>query len=278
MRLYKYYTPESFNLICTENGLSLRFSQPSVLNDEFEFDGVITEITPKNIIDMFNISNNPQAQNEKLKFQFGGKEYQRKMIEEFTNDIKIKSKNHYNSSIGVLSLSHEKNSKSLWSYYAKDMSGFMIEIEVDEDIFKFPTLGSDVKYSTKRPPSIVSEFLLGKIVSSKDSLESLSKVMFTKHDSWVKECEFRITSLLSKVPKYGIDPKKFPVHCALLPAPTLKGVYLGARASQEFKGLVIKKLNSTYVDTQLYTSKPCNHSFDMTYIPLNRHTSDTPST
>lgn len=36
MSLHKYYTPESCDYIFVEDGISIRFSQPEILNDIFE--------------------------------------------------------------------------------------------------------------------------------------------------------------------------------------------------------------------------------------------------
>lgn len=269
MLIYKYYTPESNSFVMTNKGVSVRFSQPSVLNDIFEANG----------------SMNIQSQEALLNFSksvFGAENHEELskvfplLPETFQAIIKDKIFSYHNKSnqlmndttVGVLSLTRNKNSRSMWSYYADSHRGFMLEFDIDleKNYFPFNYSSGNVTYTTERPPSLHQYILKnGAPKSSKEVLDIMSKLWTTKDIDWEKEEEFRVIANIEEMDSDNLDSQGFPVFTANVPRDLVKGIYLGARSSEDLKRRMSFWIKKHSPETRLYKAEPCETSYKMDY-------------
>lgn len=268
MIFYKYYPPSSHSFIITDKGLSLRFSQISTLNDEFELSTRTSEMSDDFIAKIFLSSKHPNAIKELIKFlalnEEDKEDFKKKLIIE---EIK-RTKESHDKNIGILSLSMNNNSKNLWAYYAKDLSGFMIEIDINENSLNFPTIHGKVNYSKELPDSLIYKIFKGELNTPEKIANYFSYILLNKHENWSNEEEYRFTGQLSEISHVGYDSNKKPLHCHMFPYEVLKGVYFGPRVDNNIKDAITQQIKKHYPSTKLYHSKPSPDSYDMLYIEI----------
>lgn len=286
MSLYKYYHPDSFDFICTEDGISVRFSQPAVLNDIFEMNGAqsldsmedILKILKTLKIDLFD----EIFENYKV--------YHPYMLGLFANELdkSINSALFEKELVGILSLSLNGNSRTMWSYYSDSHRGFMIDLNIEGkentefDFFNFPNLGSPIKYSNKRPINSYFEHLKGTSNNFKN-FHLFTELVLTKDEDWKNEEEYRVIANIDSIPdtdnmaldkkQYvvsadSLDQNGFPIHCATIPKDKIRGIYLGARASDALERKARFWIQKHSIHTKLYKSSPCKHNYEMIYKEL----------
>lgn len=149
MKLYKYYSPESFDFIFNDEGISLRFSQPELLNDPFEANlglgltkkDEINEVISSTLnlldIEKNKINSNEETTDEIKKEAMTSLDIAcEELIEGYKNELAILREKYQNiysySDIGILSLSQNENSREMWAHYAKNHTGFMIEMDIND--------------------------------------------------------------------------------------------------------------------------------------------------
>ena len=268
MIFYKYYPPLSHSFIITDKGLSLRFSQISTLNDEFELSTKTSKMPDDLITSLFLSSKHPNAKIELFKFLALNEEDKEKFKEKLIIEEIKRTKESHENNIGILSLSMNNNSKNLWAYYAKDLSGFMIEVDINKDSLNFPTIHGKVNYSKELPKNIFSSISKGELNTNKKILNYFSYILLNKHENWSNEEEYRFTGQLSEISHVGYDINQKPLHCHMFPHEILKGVYFGPRIDNNIKDAITQQIKKHYPSTKLYHSKPSPDSYDMLYIEI----------
>ena len=263
MSLFKYYAPDSFDFIFVEGGVSARFSQPSVLNDIFELNGSIDEENSQRSIYKTILKENSCLQD--LSF-----EELQPLIDRFKfdyfNSISDYSNSFSNTQFGVLSLSRRKDSRSMWSYYANDHKGFMIEFNEKSETseyFDFYHEHKDVNYEIKRPKNIVS---INYNDAEKNKL--INELFFTKDKDWEHEEEYRVLASIPDIKTNKLDNDGFPIHSVTVPAAEIDAIYLGVRSSEALarKAKFWIKQNSPAV--KLYKAEPCRTEYKLNYIEV----------
>lgn len=109
---------------------------------------------------------------------------------------------------GILSLSKSNNNITMWSHYAKNHTGLVFELHVNED-FDFFNGYSIVNYSKDYE----------KLSYTKDDEKELYNALITKYTDWEYEEEIRIIDF------YENGAKKFNKHA-------LKTIYFGYKAQE----------------------------------------------
>lgn len=238
MKLYKYYPPESESFILLKNGdISLRFSQPSALNDPFDLSPTI-DIDKKTSHDLAEII---QEKTKSKSMYFldtnTGEPYERATLKQFGDSlyektVKIKKlREHNDLSIGVLSLSKNKKSTLMWSHYSKNHTGFMLEIENSFELKNSNTQlkAQDVDYSKYRPTTKQSE-----------SYSDKSYFIY-KDPVWHYEEEMRLVvelHTLEPTEKTRNDP--LPCYCYTYPRSQLGRIILGAMCPKDVEERIRK--------------------------------------
>lgn len=252
MKLYKYYPPENCEIIFTLRGdISLRFSQPSALNDPFD-------LSPS--IDISNIDIREKVEAIVKRTKTNSKHYMdgntgeyflKGNIDEFERSererlIKQKVNNlkkHNDENIGVLSLSRNKKSSLMWSHYAKNHTGFMIEIENSFDIKteynnSISLIAERVNYHKTRP-----------ITKSSDSHSDKTYFLF-KDPSWKYEKEMRLVIQLNLLkPTDETKNNTLPCYCHPYPVSKLTRIIIGALCPREKEIYIRRWANEFAQDT-----------------------------
>ncbi|HHF3026692.1 TPA: DUF2971 domain-containing protein [Vibrio diabolicus] len=94
--------------------------------------------------------------------------------------------------VGILCLSHKDDNILMWSHYADNHKGFVVEFEVDSADAKYGAkavvrtlIGYPVEYSENMPV----------ITAAKGDFESLKKMFLTKSIDWEYESEYRVLTM-----------------------------------------------------------------------------------
>lgn len=266
--LYKYYSPESYSYVFNEHGISMRLSQPSVLNDIFELQGANYFSNDDEFFDIIKLIDKLKGTKnyETLKHESDlAKSFCRVKILE---DIKKNSILNSDKNFGITSLTVNKNSRTMWSYYANSHKGFMIEFTLnsEEEYLTFKNRCSLVTYSSERPRSFYQQILKnGKEGLDQVDIDLFSKIAMTKDIDWEKEQEFRVIGLLSQVPMKGFDDEGFPVHCYNIPPKAINAIYAGARSSEQLRRKIRNWIRLYAPSIKFFIAEPCDIKYEMIY-------------
>lgn len=255
MKLYKYYQPESKEIILLESGeVSFRFSQKKALNDPFELTPVIKnhpkefQDSMENELDRLEINSHAKKLISQL------------IIPDMAKDFSDTYKDLAQHNFGILSFSRKKDHRSLWAYYGKDHTGFMISIDhksikipdSNNKFFRASRFGK-VTYSHKRP----------------QDRSDIFNTFFVKDNAWKHESEYRWIAPLSCFPKKeNPDGNLLDIHTLTISRSAIDGVYLGAYASTETVNYIKKWANDHNPKVKLYQATPCEHEFKFNYTPI----------
>ena len=257
MSLFKYYHPDSVDFILVEGGISIRFSQPELLNDPFETNIALNHFFLDSGDQPLPIFPPLKTNNDLFNFDIS------------FDDSKKNFEKSINNSIGIFSMSKDGDSRPLWSYYSKDHSGFIIEFEDYETVMKesfgFHTTGNDVIYEEERPKS-----------KNNFTLLDLHNSALYKDRQWKHENEFRVIAELSHLPPYKTDPNGYSIHIKTLNSSSVKRIILGVRANQTLKRKVLfwAKNFAQHVTVETLALNSIFYSFDHKSL-LEGHTTDT---
>ncbi|MGO2512606.1 DUF2971 domain-containing protein [Marinomonas polaris] len=273
MSLFKYYAPDSFDFICVEGGVSARFSQPSVLNDVFEFNGALPQNgllnRTKNLLKFCEIDLNDISDRS---LTIISKSLEAHHIEELQRQFK----KFGDIFIGVFSLSKIKHSRSMWSYYGKDHSGFMIEFQTNEDYQPIFTLKDDryscgfVEYTKERHLNMLFFFRELNDMEEKEADRLSDIVAFSKDYQWSHEEEYRVVRSVSNIPPSGLDSDGHKIHALTIPNIQIKSITLGVRANDILERKARFWIETQSQSTKLYRAEPCamEYKFNSIEIPI----------
>lgn len=248
MTLYKYYHPESFDFICVEDGVSLRFSQPEILNDPFDSN---LKNSP------FNNDEIQQIEKIYSDLNFSKKEEViRKITNENPESIQEIINKSINSTYGILSLSKEEKSRLMWAYYSEKHTGFMISFKkLNLKISEFSS--GDVFYEKSRPDY--------KNMSEAD----IEKSLFIKDEDWHHESEYRIFAKLEHIKCKKTDPNGYPIHSTILDPRNIDRIVLGARSDATLERKVKFWVRQYAPHVMILKAFPCKNSYSLNYNPVS---------
>jgi len=240
MKLYKYYPPESVSFILLKNGdISLRFSQPSALNDPFDLSPTI-EINKESSHNLAKIIHErTKSKSTYFLDEKTGESYERATLKQFGDSLhertvkrKVKKlKEHNDLSIGVLSLSKNEKSALMWSHYSKNHTGFMLEIENSFELKNSNTQlkAQGVNYNKNRP-------------TTKQSESHSDKSYFIYKDPvWHYEDEMRlVVELHALEPTEETKNDPLPCYCCTYPRSQLGRIVLGAMCPEDVEERIRK--------------------------------------
>tara|TARA_R110001632_G_scaffold50409_4_gene126066 strand:+ start:82056 stop:82823 length:768 start_codon:yes stop_codon:yes gene_type:complete len=255
MKLYKYYKPESKKIILLESGgVSFRFSQKEALNDPFELTPVIN-----------NYPEELQAGMEKKLDELEICPLAKMLINqlvvpEITKDFSDAYKELAKYNFGILSFSRKKDHRSLWAYYGKDHTGFMVSIDhkaikIPESKNKFfrAVKFNKVTYTHKRP----------------QDRSDIFNTFFVKDNAWCHESEYRWIAPLNCFPnKEKTNDNTLDIHTLTVPRSSIDGVYIGAYASENTTSYIKIWANDNNPRVKVYKAVPCDLEFKFNYIKI----------
>ena len=121
-----------------------------------------------------------------------------------------------NSLIGILCLSRVSDSLLMWSHYADQYAGAVVEFDGSHEFFDGQI---DVEYRPLRPMRDV-----GVYVSQPEPIPVAE--LCAKSEQWKYEQEVRVIRSLADCEERGIGPRGFPVYTQHFPLECIKSVTL----------------------------------------------------
>ena len=211
--LYKYVGISGLKKML---GGSIRFTQPGAFNDPFELLPEIVihkdnkEVEMNISFDILSKRRIPAVGNiEHVSDNF--------ISSDLTSRNIVKK---LNNSIGILCLSKESNSILMWSHYADQYTGAVVEFYANNDFFNGQI---EVEYCRKRPRKDFSSYL-----SEPTPLAELC----TKSADWEYEQEVRIVRTLDECENTGeLDTRGFQIFIKKFPQECIKMIRFGERTS-----------------------------------------------
>ena len=210
--LYKYVDISGLKRILRG---SIRFTQPSAFNDPFE-------LLPEIVIPV-------DAAERQLSFSFDLREQRRQPLPGALNEVPDGYRasdtlsrdivQQLNGLIGILCLSRVNDSLLMWSHYADQYAGAVVEFDGAHEFFNGQM---DIEYRPLRPMRDVSTY-----VSSPEPIPVAE--LCVKFEQWKYEHEVRVIRSLAECERRGVDTRGFPIYTQHLPAKCIKSVTLGER-------------------------------------------------
>lgn len=150
--------------------------------------------------------------------------------------------------IGILSLTERPDHPLMWSHYANNHAGLVIEFDEGHEFFaeqeEIPPKVSGlhkVIYSRERP---TFETLLDTEVmdgSKEKQAEWLEKMFFTKSKDWEYEQEWRMIKPLKKADRI-IELAEGNIHLFTLPPGCISGLILGEKMRSETRASIVNSV------------------------------------
>jgi len=221
MSLCKYYTPESFDFVFKPDGISIRFTQPMLLNDVFDSNIAVFP---------YDESDHEASLGILARIYKNDKEALERVLKTAKNKLSDTKRNQkqlndsINKKFGVFSTSMNLRSKLMWAYYSKDHTGFMIafnqsNLGLDEILFR----NEKVQYNTQRKKFTYTDY------------SSLTEPLFFKDKEWEHEEEVRLVSSLKTMEAEATDTNGYPLYLSTVHPEHIKYIMLGYRCSSELK-------------------------------------------
>jgi DUF2971 family protein len=233
--LYKYVPPARLDILVHAR---VRFTPPAALNDPFEMRPTLERAVYASDVDEHGL-HTEQA--------FG-----RHMEEAFARDRR--KAEEIRGRIGVLSLAADPLNLLMWSHYADEHKGFVLEFDARHPFFHQRRAKDDpfhhvrrVRYQRERPGTQIEAFLD-------------PAVLLTKSLEWKYEREWRMLVDFSKFPFAVADEATGPqVRLVTLPTDCVTGIILGARMPDDIRRVVCAFLAA---DERYAHVKVCCAAFD----------------
>lgn len=223
-------------------GGTIRFTQPKAFNDPFE---LIPEVYLNYEVNGFLLDvSSPKREAEPARLSDDFKS-------ENCNDIvarEVLSK--LNEMIGILCLSRNPNSLLMWSHYADEYKGVVVEFDETHEFFTglFP-----VSYENNRPKI---DFHL--LQDSAGHIR-LSELCY-KPEEWEYENEVRVACNLDSCKPSGCF-NGFDVYVMDIPLECIKKITMGERMPIEHQKYILDKINNTNIELWLAAISNWGYNF-----------------
>jgi hypothetical protein len=290
MRLYKYCHPDRVDVLL--NGL-IRFTQPSELNDVFEFwhsfEGVMPSwlqdtlesignkygqvalgLAASHVLERLNVPDKAKAVLYALSLDKIGKvqlgDYFGRQLYSNVERLgvgDVESQESYSKSFGVLCLSETATNMLMWSHYADCHRGLVFEIDIDEAFSK--CIGADSVIGT--PQKVIYDADVPALLLydplSKPFFERTREVFLRKNIQWQHEMEWRLIFPLGHRPYPHTVSGKY--HLFPLERRGIKSIIFGARAAEETVECVKNALKeiSDLSHVTLWRSRPSDSAYEL---------------
>lgn len=247
--LFRYLPPARLDVLLTQ---SVRYSQPAALNDPFEGKPYYTGFASraqmtatyaghyeKIVREQYRSLSDELQDQVTLKDFSILMEHMREEVygvftqveSEFVPAINATMNCNFAAKTGVLCFSEVNDSQLMWSHYADNHRGFVVEFDECHPYFTQRGVSQDelwqlhkVKYSDHRPQTTAIEL-------------DFDAIFLTKHSSWSYECEWRDFKRLNTA-KIVIEAKPLPIYMFELPASAIRSVTLGAMMDADSKNRI----------------------------------------
>jgi hypothetical protein len=291
MKLYKYLSRSATNAVLSNK--TLQVSSADCFNDPFdmsmqsftsreEFSAYLIEMK-NTVCDLLfdeskTFSSNPDLESNREQILAASKVMSKQELESFKESIKSSSlESLYGDSLpslfqkqlktykdikeeldswGILCLSSEFDNLLLWSHYAEDHKGVVLEFSPSVEKDSFLLAGRNVFYTPNRPVCYNPKYFFSSPNEQATEL-TVNDVIYNKHPLWSYEKEYRVA-----FPNFCKEQSR--VYIPFLEE-DLSAIYLGSKTSQEDKEKYIKLAKQVNPNVAIYEM-----SCDTTDFKLNR--------
>ena len=258
MALYKYLTKENLKRVL---GCSIRFTQPGAFNDPFEMvpELYVPDGTGSGTLNLqFSVTaerRSPPIGDLPDDFQ-----------SDFCHDLNSRGiLDSLNESVGILCLSKNPESLLMWSHYADEYSGGIIEFD---DSHEFFTGAFDIEYREVRPKKDISTYI------SSNAPIPISELC-VKSKEWEYEEEVRVVRSFSECKKVS-DFNGYPVYVMEFPIECIKCVVLGERMPIATQREIWQLVKDTKISLSLAAISNRGYEFRKEQIKYNEPVSKMP--
>jgi len=231
--LYKYVGIDGLRRILDG---SIRFTQPSAFNDPFE---LLPEIIVPNDAPERQIS----VSFDILAARRAAPDSELEAIPEGCRSNDATSRDivqQLNQLVGVLSLSRVRDSLLMWSHYADQYAGAVVEFDGSHEFF---TGQIDIDYRPTRSRRHINTYLTGAPIPVAE--------LCAKSDQWAYEQEVRIVRAIADCQPTGHVLRSFPIVVQPIPAGAIKSVILGERTPVAEQREIYARLMETDISLSL---------------------------
>lgn len=260
-RLFKYVTVDTLLHILSSG---IRFTQPGAFNDPFE---LLPEIC---------VPVDQAEQQIAISFDIAAKRRSPPVGEvgessEDYNCCDITSRSilkELNLSIGILCLSRVGDSLLMWSHYADQYAGAVIEFDGNNGFFDGQI---DIEYRSHRPKKDISAYL-------SEGVPIPLAELCVKSDQWRYEDEVRVVRNLDHCEDTGKSCRGFPIYTQKVPQDCIKEIILGERTSVENQRKVWEVIRNTNISLSLAAIANWGYKFRKEHARLGANPVITPRT
>jgi hypothetical protein len=201
---------------------SIRFTQPSALNDPFECHLTFNRKALLADYRKFRRDQEPGISQDRLDQAVAIAE------DQLVIDTLLHYKERRNS-LGVVSLSEDPLQLLMWAHYADEHRGAVVELDIAHDALLSRSDGGD-KYSDIRKVEYTQQK-----ISGLPSPDTIVRALTTKSTDWSYECEWRLirTLNLTREAAEGIHVVDFDLSA-------IRTIYLGARFDARYLSDIVK--------------------------------------
>lgn len=243
MKLFKYVNEDRISIL--EDGL-VRFTQPQVFNDPFELKPNIASIASSSQLEdhlKSNFQTILRSEYEKLPdqvkkmlpfpvyMQFAESKRgevlcgMKELAEQATPLLKKIVHKSFEKHVGILSVTESPYNLLMWSHYANNHQGFVIEFDGTHPFFNQRKSEEDdlrylskVTYSEKRPALQLAQ------------INSWNELLLIKSKEWAYEQEWRMFMSLSDANRV-IKEHPYDIYLFKVPFDAIRAILIGARAT-----------------------------------------------
>jgi Protein of unknown function (DUF2971) len=238
MKLYKYVP---FARIDCLQGLKIRLTQATDFNDPFDLSptyDIFSQEDYASFVDVKNDAGDPTGQKQvppeiwsrAISATSKGQEIlmnrYRFMEGTYALDNNEAARLQLATTFGVLSLSQNHDNFLMWSHYADQHKGFVIEFETGNNFFNplyghnLPAMLGRVEYSDVRPHLSYSTL-------------NRPEAMFRKNSIWSYENEWRLVRYLEQSDETFHRENNLPIHLFRFGPSAVSAIYTGAKMVHE---------------------------------------------
>lgn len=265
--LFKYLPRERIDVL---NGLRIRFTQPSELNDPFEsailvdasghhdMPGMLTDIRKQ--MEEGLTPTTPEEEQE-LKLAIAEVEAHAKELMH-PSSVGKQLIELLDRAQGVLSLSRTPDSLLMWSHYADSHKGFVLGLDESHEFFSRP----DSAGRATKPHSVVYTSRRQTVqVNSEDFYERL---LCFKSLEWAYEQEVRIFRTFGRTREDFERNDKDAIKLFDLPADCIKEIYLGANIADDLVQKIISAAAWHNLDIRVFRGVIPNDRYAVNFEEL----------
>jgi hypothetical protein len=163
-----------------------------------------------------------------------------------------------NYSIGIFCLSRNEDSLLMWSHYAQQYAGAVIEFDGYNPFFEGQL---DIEYQATRPRKDISSYLPDPIAIAE---------LCVKAKEWEYESEVRIIRPLAECDNIGKKcPRGFPIYTKKMPEECMREIVLGERVCLDDARQIWERVKATKISLSLAAISNWGYTFGTEKIKVD---------